>query len=139
MEVQNKEDRTGCVDSIGQLVMLCERDGGIIEQMPDPDDYPQDKIDLTIADIKRYSVSLLRNEPNISGLIESYVHKLEEADARTKALMGGKGAQLPPEPEEDLPPDIFSDMYEENLHPDEPDVPLDDEEADAIKARMGLV
>lgn len=86
-ESQRRDDRAGQVSSVGQLVALCEREGGAIPQMPDPDEYPQDKIDLTINDFKQYSVSLLRNEPNISGLIEAYVAKLDEADERNRKMM----------------------------------------------------
>lgn len=90
-EQQNKEDRTDVVDSVGQLVLLCEREGGIIDQFPDPEDYPQDKIDLTINDFKQYSVNLLRNEPNVAGLIETYIAKLEKADEKTRSFMSSMG------------------------------------------------
>lgn len=127
-EAQNKEDKTGMVDSIGQLVQLCERDGGIIEQFPDPEDYPRDKIDLTINDFKQYAVNLLRNEPNISGLIESYVAKLEEADSKTQRLLdsvsnGSKNLD---------DPFGYSSL-------DDEEEPFTDEDAQRIKAMMGLV
>ena len=108
-EQQHKEDRRGVIGSVGQLVQLCERDGGIIEQMPPPDDYPQDKIDLTINDYKQYAVNLLKNEPNISGLIESYVQKLEGASDRTDRLVASVNdgrIDLPdsvPDPEFEMP------------------------------------
>lgn len=120
-EAQNKEDRTGMVDSIGQLVQLCEREGGIIEQFPDPEDYPRDKIDLTINDFKQYAVSLLRNEPNISGLIESYVAKLEEAEAKTQSLIDS----------------VSSNSVDMNYGDSEES--FTDEDAEKIKAMMGLV
>lgn len=114
-EQQNKEDRTDVVDSVGQLVLLCERDGGIIDQFPDPEDYPQDKIDLTINDFKQYSVNLLRNEPNVAGLIETYIAKLEQADEKTKKFMSSMGAGKRVPPVED--PDAVDDDRE--LTPDE--------------------
>ena len=99
---QNKQDRTDLVDSVGRLVQLCERDGGIIEQMPDPEEYPQDKIDVTINNFKQYSVNLLRNEPNIAGLIETYIARLEEADSKTKRFMETMGnMSVPSSPSED--------------------------------------
>lgn len=85
-EAQNAEDKSGLVSSVGQLVQLCEREGGIIEQFPDPEDYPTDKVDLTINDYKQYAVGLLRNEPNIAGLIESYVAKLEKMEAERSGI-----------------------------------------------------
>jgi len=85
-EAQNAEDKSGLVSSVGQLVQLCEREGGIIAQFPDPEDYPSDKVDLTINDYKQYAIGLLRNEPNIAGLIESYVAKLEKMEAERSGM-----------------------------------------------------
>ena len=99
---QNKEDRSDVVDSVGQLVLLCERDGGIIEQFPDPEEYPQDKIDATLNHFKQYSVNLLRNEPNVAGLIETYITKLEQADEKTKQFMATMSDRdVPPGPDDD--------------------------------------
>lgn len=86
-EVQNKEDRADLISSVGQLVLLCERNGGVIEHLPPAEDYPRDKIDLTINDYKQYAVSLLKNEPNISGIIEAYVNKLDEAQKKTEEFL----------------------------------------------------
>lgn len=99
-EQQNKEDRTDVVDSVGQLVLLCERDGGIIDQFPDPEDYPQDKIDLTISNFKQYSVDLLRNEPNVAGLIETYITKLEQAKEKTERYIETGTMAVPGEDDE---------------------------------------
>ena len=79
-EAQNKEDKQRYLDSIGELIALCEREGGSIEQLPDPDEYPQDKIDLTIRDLKSYTYGLVTNELGLGDLIESYIEKLEKAE-----------------------------------------------------------
>ena len=79
-EAQNKEDKQRYLDSIGELIALCEREGGPIEQLPDPDEYPQDKIDLTIRDLKSYTYGLVTNELGLGDLIESYIEKLEKAE-----------------------------------------------------------
>lgn len=79
-EAQNKEDKARYLDSVGELVLLCEREGGIIEQFPiNPDEYPQDKIDFTLKDLKNYNRNLVVNELNLGDLIESYIEKLEKA------------------------------------------------------------
>lgn len=81
-EAQNKEDVVKELDSIGELIAICERDGGIIDQFPiDPDEYPQDKIDYTIKDLKSYNYNLVVNELGLGELIESYIEKLEKRDA----------------------------------------------------------
>ena len=82
-ESQKKDEEQKEFDTIGELVALCEREGGIIEQFPiDPDEYPQDKIDLTIKDLKQYNHDLVVNELGLGDLIESYIQKLDEAAKR---------------------------------------------------------
>lgn len=80
-EAQNKEEQERYLDSIGELVSLVEREGGAIPQFCDPDEYPQDKIDFTLKDLKTYNYNLAVNELNLGDLIESYIEKLEKAEA----------------------------------------------------------
>ena len=81
-EAQNKDENIKELDSIGELIAICERDGGIIEQFPiDPDEYPQDKVDFTIKDLKAYNYNLVVNELGLGELIESYIEKLEQSEA----------------------------------------------------------
>lgn len=82
-EVQNKEEKQVYLSTIGELVALCEREGGIIEALPqfDPDQYPQDKIDFTLKDLKSYTYNLVTNELGLGDLIESYIEKLEKAES----------------------------------------------------------
>lgn len=85
-EAQNKEEVARELDSIGELIQICERDGGIIEQFPiDPDEYPQDKVDFTIKDLKSYNYNLVVNELGLGELIESYIEKLERREAEDAA------------------------------------------------------
>lgn len=87
-EAQNKEKEEKYLDSIGELVAYCEQKGGIIEQFPDPEEYPQDKIDLTIKDLKAYNYNLATNELGLSDLIESYIEKLEKAQNEKDQELG---------------------------------------------------
>lgn len=82
-EVQNKEEKQIYLSTIGELVALCEREGGIIESLPqfDPDIYPQDKIDFTLKDLKSYTYNLVTNELGLGDLIESYIEKLEKVES----------------------------------------------------------
>ena len=90
-EAQNKEDRQQVLSSIGELVALCEKEGGIIHNLPefDPDQYPQDKIDFTLRDLKSYTYSLVTNELGLGDLIESYVEKLEQAENDSVDISAG--------------------------------------------------
>lgn len=92
-EAQNKENSSNYLDSIGELVRFCEEEKGLIEAMPHPDDYPQDKIDYTIIDIKKYIQDLVRGELGLGSLIESYIKKLEEHEERNALDMN---ISLPP-------------------------------------------
>lgn len=89
-EAQNKDENVKELDSIGELIAICERDGGIIEQFPiDPDEYPQDKVDFTIKDLKAYNYNLVVNELGLGELIESYIEKLEQAEAADEDAVNG--------------------------------------------------
>lgn len=79
-EAQNKEQKHRELDSIGELVKLCELEGGIIDKFPDPYEYPQDKIDFTIKDIQNYLYNLVTKEYGLGDLIESYIQKLEKKE-----------------------------------------------------------
>ena len=68
------------MDCIGELAKFCEQEKGLIEQLPNPDEYPQDKIDFTIKDIKGYLRNLVMGELGLGDIIESYVKKLEKAE-----------------------------------------------------------
>lgn len=78
-EAQKQEEKTKTLDTIGELALLCEENGGIIP-IPeiDPDEYPQDKIDFTIKDLKNYTYNLATNELNLGSMIESYIKQLEQ-------------------------------------------------------------
>ena len=90
-EAQNKDDKQQVLSSIGELVALCEQEGGIIPSLPqyDPDQYPQDKIDFTLRDLKSYTYSLVNNELGLGDLIESYIEKLEKSEEDSVDLDAG--------------------------------------------------
>lgn len=77
-EAQNKEEQTRDLDSIGELVNFVEREGGIIPQFENNEEYPQDKIDYTIKDMQRYVTRLVKEELGLGDLIESYIERLEK-------------------------------------------------------------
>ena len=67
------------MSSIGELVRFCESEGGIIEQIPCPDEYPQDDIDYAIKNMKSYYYDLVTNELGLGNMIEAYIKRLEES------------------------------------------------------------
>ena len=107
-EVQNKEEQERYLDSIGELVALCEREGGPIKEFVDPDEYPQDKIDFTIKDLKSYNYNLATNELNLSDLIQTYIDKLDKAEQSGDDIDLNKG--LITSKEEEVEEDTLSDQ-----------------------------
>lgn len=78
---QNKAESGEYVDSVGELVMLCEKDGFIPRYYVGE---PNDKVDQTIIDMKRYTRTLITEETNLGNLIEEAIknnQKEDEADA----------------------------------------------------------
>ena len=74
---QNKAELGEFVDSIGELIELCEKEGYIeryyVEQ-------PHDKVDLTIQDMQRYTRTLIEDETNISTMVERALRENAKED-----------------------------------------------------------
>ena len=76
---QNKAESGEFVDSIAELVELCEKEGFIprfyISQ-------PNDKVDETLQDLKYYTHTLVTEEMNLGNLIESAVKEMAKQEAK---------------------------------------------------------
>lgn len=73
--VQNKADDGEFVNSISELVLLCEKEGGFIPRFYAAE--PRDKVDETLADLRSYTKTLVTEEMNLGNLIESAVKALQ--------------------------------------------------------------
>ena len=71
---QNKAENGEYVDSISELVALCERDGFIPRYYVDG---PQDKVDRVIQDLESYTRNLVIEEMHLGPLIERAVRQIE--------------------------------------------------------------
>jgi hypothetical protein len=71
---QNKETKEDYVDSIGQLVSICEKEGFIPRYCTD---IPQDKVDKTLADMKGYVYKLVTQDLGFGQQIEDALKKIE--------------------------------------------------------------
>ena len=83
---QNKEQKGDFVDSIGQLITICERDGFIPRFATD---IPQDKVDMTLRDMNEYVRKLVTQDLGFGQQIEDSLKKImlqnemnKEADER---------------------------------------------------------
>ena len=79
--VQNKTESGNAVDSISELVMLCEKDGFFPRYYTDG---PQDKVDRTLQDLQNYTRRLVTEEMNLGNLIENAVKQIQ-ADKEKEA------------------------------------------------------
>ena len=71
---QNKEQKNDYVDSVGELVAMCERDGFIPRFETD---IPQDKVDLTLKDMKSYLYKLVTQDLGFGQQIEDALKKIQ--------------------------------------------------------------
>lgn len=78
---QNKAENGEFVDSVGELIALCEKDGYIEKFYADG---PQDKVDITIQDMQRYTRRLVEEETNLNELLQAAIERNAKEDAEDK-------------------------------------------------------
>jgi len=71
---QNKTEEGDFVDSVGELVAICEKEGFIPRYYVTD---PNDKVDENLRDMQRYTKVLITEETNLGNLIEQTIKKLE--------------------------------------------------------------
>lgn len=71
---QNKAESGEYVDSISELVAICEKDGFIPRYYTDG---PKDKVDRTLQDLQGYTRTLVTEEMGLGNLIEQAVKQIE--------------------------------------------------------------
>ena len=95
---QNKEQKADYVDSIGELIALCERDGFIPRFATD---IPQDKVDMTLRDMNEYVRKLVTQDLGFGQQIEDSLKKIQIQ------------REMREQEDDDNDVDIFSDDYVE--------------------------
>lgn len=71
---QNKEAKSDYVDSVGELVAICEKQGFIPRFATD---IPQDKVDLTLKDMNQYVYKLVTQDLGFGQQIEDALKKIQ--------------------------------------------------------------
>lgn len=74
---QNKAESGEFVDSIAELVEICEKEGFIPRYYVDK---PGDKVDETLQDMKNYTHTLVVEEMNLGNLIENAVKEMAKEE-----------------------------------------------------------
>lgn len=90
---QNKAEQDDVVDSVGELVALCEKEGFIPRYYTSG---PQDHVDRVLEDLKKYTHDLIVEETGLSSMVEVALKQIEEEKERIKAA-----AEAPEQDEED--------------------------------------
>lgn len=79
---QNKTEENELIDSVGELVAICERDGFIPKYFTDG---PKDKADRVLQDMQKYTKDLIENESGLNIMMERALKQIDEEEARIKA------------------------------------------------------
>lgn len=130
-EAQRKEDSGGYVNSVGQLVAAVESEGGVIPRFDYEFEVNQDKVDLTLKDMKAYTYNLVKNEMGLGDLIESYIQKLEETKEAERSKSLDDGLVTSAAEEAQTADEEFADKWLDSL---EDSVAAD---AEALYAKVG--
>ena len=100
---QNKEQKNDYVDSVGELITMCERDGFIPRFATD---IPQDKVDVTLKDMNEYVHKLVTQDLGFGQQIEDALKKIQ-----IQQQMAEREAELEGNPDE-LIDDDYEEFYE---------------------------
>lgn len=78
---QNKEKHGDAIDSVGEIIEMCEKQGYIERFYIDQ---PNDRVDFTIQDMQRYTKTLIEGETNLSNLVEIAIAQNAKEDKDAK-------------------------------------------------------
>ena len=106
---QNKAESGEFIDSIGELVALCEKEGFIPRYYIDE---PNDKVDRTLQDLQSYTRDLINEETNLSSMIEHALREIEKDKENEAKLESDDGT----DDEEAFEASLFADDAEKVLH-----------------------
>ena len=90
---QNKTEESEAIDSVGELVAMCESQGFIPKFYTDG---PKDKVDRVIEDLQHYTQDLVNGESGLGTMIETALKQMQEESDRIAAA-----ATMPSEAEEE--------------------------------------
>lgn len=117
-EAQNKSEKGDAIDSVSELVAICEKQGFIPKFYVDG---PQDKVDRVLQDLQQYTKTLVIEEMNLGPMIERAAKQIEEDRIRKDSNNGSEDEEealeeelfAPEEPEPDITPEAMIDFIEE--------------------------
>lgn len=99
---QKKEEKAQFIDSVGQLVAYCQKNGGQIPRYEI--NTPYDIVDKIIDDLKEYNRTLIYEDTALARQIEDYIKEARAAAAkkRDRAQAKEKGLEAPELSDQDV-------------------------------------
>lgn len=113
---QNKEQKSDYVDSVGELIALCERDGFIPRFATD---IPQDKVDMTLRDMNEYVRKLVTQDLGFGQQIEDSLKKImlqNEMNKEAEERQAEEGDDYDPYAPNELSDQDIVDYYDEIMY-----------------------
>ena len=104
---QNKEQKSDYVDSIGELVAMCEKEGGFIPRFCT--DIPLDKVDTTLRDMNNFIYKLVTQDLGFGSQIEDAIKKFEIQ----KEMNANSNKNLDDDSYDELENEDYEAFYEE--------------------------
>ena len=101
---QNKEQKNDYVDSVGELVAMCEREGFIPRYATD---IPQDKVDITIKDMNALLNKLVTQDLGFGQQIEDALKKIQIQKEMNEAQEAAEDGEV------EMTDEDFMDFYDE--------------------------
>lgn len=107
---QNKEGKSDAVDSVGELVLMCEKQGFIPRYVTN---IPQDKVDQTLADMNKYVYNLVTKDLGLGQQIETQLKKMKIHEEMEHDEETGN-TQLTDQDHEDFYKSVFAQRRRDN-------------------------
>ena len=116
-EAQNKEGKSDFVDSVGEMVAYCEKEGGQIPKHKI--ETPYDIVDKIIDDLKLYNKTLIYEDKSLAEEIEQYLKNKEIAENMKRDRESARARGLDDVELDDKDYEEFKNAIEEDIRQDE--------------------
>lgn len=107
-EAQNKAEKGEAIDSISELVAICEKEGFIPRYYTDS---PQDKVDRVLQDLQTYTKTLVVEEMGLGAMIEKAAKQMQEDQQRKDSNDGAE------DDEQAMEDELFAEDTESDIDP----------------------
>ena len=107
-EAQNKAEKGEAIDSISELVAICEKEGFIPRYYTDG---PQDKVDRVLQDLQTYTKTLVVEEMGLGAMIEKAAKQMQEDQQRKESNDGAE------DDEQAMEDELFAEDEDSSIDP----------------------